>query len=138
MIIKDEDIKQILVESKVIAIAGCSATPHKAAHEIPRIMQSLGYKIIPVNPNAEEILGEKCYKHILDVKEKVDIVQIFRPSSEIMVIVQDILKMNPLPKTIWTQLGIIDEKAALLAEKEGVKVVMDKCLMVEHGRLLEN
>lgn len=129
----DASIKSILENSKVIAVIGCSSNMEKAAHRIPKYMKDNGYKIIPVNPNSDEILGEKCYKSILDVKEEVDIVNIFRPSGECLEAVKDAIKINP--KVIWMQTGIINEEAKALAEQHGIKVVMDKCLMVEHEKL---
>ena len=129
----DETIKSVLENSKTIAVVGCSSNPEKAANRIPKYMQEQGYKIIPVNPNSENILGEKCYKLISDIQENVDIVDIFRPSEECLEIVKEAIKINP--KVIWMQLGIINKDAKKLAEQHGIKVVMDKCLMVEHRKL---
>ena len=130
---EDSELKLILENSKTIAVIGCSSSPEKAAHRIPKYMKENGYKMIPINPNSHEILGEKCYKSILDIKEKVDIVNIFRPSEECLDVVEEAIKIKP--KAIWMQTGIINEDANRLAEKNGIKVVMDKCMMVEHRRL---
>jgi len=130
---EDSELKLILENSKTIAVIGCSSNPEKAAHRIPKYMKENGYKMIPINPNSHEILGEKCYKSILDIKEKVDIVNIFRPSEECLDVVEEAIKIKP--KAIWMQTGIINEDANRLAEKNGIKVVMDKCMMVEHRRL---
>ena len=126
-------IKLILENSKTIAVIGCSSNPEKAAHRIPKYMQEHGYKIIPVNPNSDNILGEKTFKSISDVKEKVDIVNIFRPSEDCLEVVKEAIKIKP--KVIWMQSGIINEDAKKLAEKHGIKVVMDKCIMVEHKKI---
>jgi len=128
------EIKKILETSKTIAVVGCSSNPEKTANQIPRYMKEHGYKVIPVNPNSENILNEKTYKSISEVKEKVDIVDIFRPSVECLEIVKEAIKIKP--KVIWMQLGIINEEAKKLAEQHGIKVVMDKCLMVEHKKCL--
>ena len=130
---EDSELKLILENSKTIAVIGCSSNPEKAAHRIPKYMKENGYKMIPINPNSHEILGEKCYKSILDIKEKVDIVNIFRPSEECLDVVEEAIKIKP--KAIWMQTGIINEDANRLAEKNGIKAVMDKCMMVENRRL---
>jgi len=132
----DKKIKEILKKSKTIAVVGCSRNPEKPAFQIPEFMQQHGYKIIPVNPSADEILNEKAYKSISEVKEKIDIVDIFRPSEDALEIVKEAIKINP--KVIWMQLGIINEKAAKLAENNGIDVVMDRCLKIEYKRLIKN
>ena len=129
----EEDILKILKESKTIVVVGCSSNPEKAAHQVPKYMKEHGYKIIPVNPNSENILNEKTYKSISEIKENVDIVDIFRPSEECLDVVKEAIKLKP--KVIWMQLGIINEEAKKLAEENGIKVVMDRCLMVEHRKL---
>ena len=128
----EASIKSILENSKTIAVVGCSSNPEKAAHRIPRYMKEHGYKIIPVNPNSETVLGEKAYKSILDVKEKIDILDIFRPSEECLEVVKEAIKIKP--RVIWMQSGIINEDAKEIAEQHGIKVVMDKCIMVEHKK----
>ena len=132
---ENDEIKFILEHSKTIAAIGCSSNPEKAAHRIPKYMKEHGYKIIPVNPNSENILGEKTYKSILDVKEKLDIVNIFRPSEECLEVVKEAVTIKP--KVIWMQTGIINEEAKKLAEKNGIKVVMDKCMMAEHKKFFD-
>ncbi|MEK6947382.1 MAG: CoA-binding protein [Nanoarchaeota archaeon] len=127
------EIKKILEDCRTIAVIGCSSNPEKAANRIPKYMQEHGYKIFPVNPNSENILNEKTYKSLSDVKEKADIVDIFRPSEECLEVVKEAIKIKP--KVIWMQLGIISEEAKKLAEKNEIKVVMDKCIMIEHKRL---
>ena len=126
-------IKEILLQSKVIVVVGCSSNPGKAAHEIPKFLQKVGYRIIPINPNTKEILGEKSYSKISDIKETVDIVNIFRPSKEVLDIVKEAIKIRP--KTIWMQLGIENNKAKILAEENKIEVVMNKCIMIEREKL---
>jgi predicted CoA-binding protein len=133
--VDDAQIIKILKESKTIAVVGCSRDHEKDAHRIPKYLKEHGYRIIPVNPFADEILGEKSYKKLSEIKEPVDIVNIFRPSSEALAIVEEAVKMKIKPKVIWMQLGIINEEAAKLAEKNGITVVMNKCMMMEHRRL---
>lgn len=134
----DEEIKKILRESRTVAVVGCSRDPEKDAHRVPRYLQEQGYKIIPVNPQATAgaILGERAYPSLaeLEGKERVDIIDIFRPGEEVYRIVQEAIKLKP--KAIWMQLGIVDEAAAKLAEDHGIAVVMDRCMMAEHRRLL--
>jgi predicted CoA-binding protein len=102
---------------------------------VPKYLKEKGYKIIPVNPFAEEILGEKVYKNLSEIKEEVDIVDIFRPSEECLGIVKEAIKLKP--KVIWMQLGIENKEAEKLAKENKIKVVMNKCIMREHQRLFE-
>ena len=129
----DEKIGKILIESKTIAVVGCSRDPEKDAHRVPKYLKEQGYKIIPVNPFADEILGEKVYKNVSEIKEPVDIVEIFRPSEDCLQVVKEAIKIKP--KIIWMQLGIKNEEAAEFAEENGIKVVMDRCMMKEHQKL---
>ena len=127
------DLAYILHSAKTIAVVGCSRDPEKDAHRIPKYMQENGYRIIPVNPSANEILGERCYAKISDVNEAVDIVDIFRPSADVFAIVEDALKIHP--KVIWTQLGIVSKEGKQLAERHGIIFIENKCIMVEHRKM---
>jgi len=129
----DEELRSIL-EYDTIAVVGCSTTPGKAAHDIPAYMQRHGYRIIPVNPFADEVLGEPAYGSLADVEETIDIVDVFRPSEEVAEIVDAVLDREDV-HVVWTQLGIRDDGAASRAREAGVQVVQDRCLKVEHGRL---
>ena len=131
---EDIKIREILQKFKTIAVVGCSRDPEKDAHKVPKYLKEHGYKIIPVNQSAEEILGERAYKTLSETKEPVDIVDVFRPSEECLDVVKEAVKINP--KVIWMQLGIKNEEAAKLAEKNGIKVIMDRCIMIEHKRLI--
>jgi predicted CoA-binding protein len=131
----DKELKEILKSSKTIAVVGCSRDPEKDAYKVPKYLKEKGYKIIPVNPFAEEILGEKVYKNLSEIKEAVDIVDIFRPSEECLEIVKEAIKLKP--KAIWMQLGIENKEAEKLAKENKIKVVMNKCIMREHQRLFE-
>ena len=116
-----------------------SATPGKAAHEVPAYLQRQGYEIIPVNPNHDEVLGRPAADSLADVSERVDLVNVFRPSEEVSTIVDAVLKRiqrRDDVQGVWLQLGIRDDAAAARARDAGLTVVQDRCLKVEHGRLL--
>lgn len=132
---EDEKIKEVLTRYKTIAVVGCSRNPEKDAHKVPKYMKEHGYRIIPVNPFANEILGEKAYKSVSEIKESVDIVDVFRPSEEVLEVVKEALKIRP--KVVWMQLGIKNEDAAKLAEENRIDVVMDRCIKIEHERLIK-
>lgn len=123
-----DEIDEIL-KMKKIAVVGLSKDPSKPSHYVPKYMRERGYKIIPVNPTVEEILGEKCCKSLSEVQESIDVVNIFRPSNEALQIVRDAIKKKA--KAVWMQEGIINEEAAAEARKHGLLVVMDRCMMKE-------
>jgi len=134
------DMENIL-NLKNIAVVGCSRNEAKDAHRIPKYLKEHGYRIIPINPFSEEILGEKCYPSLLempeDLKRTVDIVNIFRPSDDVPPIVDQAVKLKEefgTPKVIWMQLGIVNEEAAEKARDTGIAVVMDRCMKIEHMR----
>ena len=131
--ISDKEIKEILISSRKIVVVGLSRDQQKDAYKVSKYLKEKGYKIIPVNPFAEEILGEKVYKDISEIKEEVDIVDIFRPSDECLEIVKKAIRLKP--KVIWMQLGIENKEAEKLAEENKIKVVMNKCIMKEHQKL---
>lgn len=130
----DDDRREIL-RNETIAVVGCSTTPGKAAHDIPAYMQEQGYRIVPVNPFADEILGRAASDSLADVDEEIDIVDVFRPSDEVSDIVDEAIARDDVA-VVWTQLGVQDDDAAQRAEDAGLQVVQDTCLKVEHGRLL--
>ena len=134
--LNEEEIKKILKEARVIAIVGCSRNPKKAAFKIPRYLQTIGYRIIPVNPYIDEILGEKSYKNLLEIPEeiKVDVVNIFRPTDDVPAIIDQTIKKGI--KVVWMQLGIRNEKAAHKGTNAGLSIIQDSCIMVEHTVLL--
>ncbi len=129
----DEAIIEILKESKTIAVVGMSKNPSKAAHRIPKYLKDVGYHVIPVNPTADEILGEKAYKTLEDIPVQVDIVDVFRPSGATPPFVKSAVKLKP--KLIWLQLGISNEESKEIAEENGINYVENKCLMVEHRKI---
>ena len=129
----DEEITEILNLKKVVVI-GMSKHQEKAAHFVPKYLAENGFDIIPVNPNSDEILNKKCYKEINDIKDDIDIVDVFRPSEDVLPFVKDAIKKNP--KVIWLQEGIHNEEAENLARAHGIDVVFNRCMLAEHQRLM--
>jgi predicted CoA-binding protein len=119
---------------KNIAVVGMSKTDSKPANYVPRYLIEQGYNVIPVNPTAPEIMGRKSYPVVSNVQEPVDIVDVFRPSDDVLPVVQDAVK-KPGIKLIWMQLGIYNEQAEKLAREKGIKVVYNRCMLEEHQRL---
>ena len=128
----DEQIRDILSLKKVVVI-GMSKHSSKAAHFVPKYLSDNGYDITPVNPTAEEILGKKCYDSISEIDEEIEIVDIFRPSEQVLPFVQEAIKKKP--KVIWLQEGIHNSEAEELARQDGIKVVYNRCMLAEHKRL---
>lgn len=129
----DQELTRIL-EYGTIAVVGCSTTPGKAAHDVPKYMLDHGYDIIPVNPFADKIFGREAYETLTDVPGGVDIVDVFRPSDEVPGIVDETLERSDV-NALWLQLGITHDEAVDRAEDGGLTVVQDKCIKVEHQRL---
>jgi predicted CoA-binding protein len=133
-----EEIKSILENYKTIAVVGLSKDPAKDSYRVAKYLKAKGYRIIPVNPFADVILEEKCYKSLLDIPETIEIVDIFRPAEDVPPIVDQAIELKKKlgnPHVIWMQLGIVNEEAAKRARDAGLTVVMNKCMMVEHKRL---
>ncbi len=128
----DEEIKKIYL-LKNIAVVGMSKNPDKAAHYVPKYLDEQGYNIIPVNPTTTEILGKKCYSSLLDIPDEVDIVDIFRPSDQVLQVIEDSIKIKP--KVVWLQEGIHNPAAEGIAQKSGIDVVFNRCMLAEHQRL---
>ena len=129
----DAEIKNFLSLKKV-AVIGMSRTESKAAHFVPKYLSENGFDIIPINPNSNEILNRKCYKEITEVDGEIDIVDVFRPSEDVLPFVKDAIKKNP--KVIWLQEGIHNEEAENLAREHGIDVVFNRCMLAEHQRLM--
>jgi predicted CoA-binding protein len=134
-----DEIREILNKYKVIAVVGLSRNEDKPSYEVSAYMKNQGYRVIPVNPFVDEVLGEKSYKSILDipieVQKTIEIVNIFRPSADVPPIIDQAVKIKVAtgnPQVVWMQLGIINREAAEIAQRAGIFVVMDSCLMVEH------
>ena len=129
----DAEIKNFLTLKKV-AVIGMSRTESKAAHFVPKYLSENGFDIIPINPNSDEILNRKCYKEITEVDGEIDIVDVFRPSEDVLPFVKEAIKKNP--KVIWLQEGIHNEEAESLAREHGIDVVFNRCMLAEHQRLM--
>ena len=129
----DEEIKDIFALKK-IAVVGMSRHPVKAAHFVPKYLSEQGFDITPVNPTTNEILGKKCYPDISSVQDPIDIVDIFRPSEQVLLVVQNAIKKKP--KVIWLQEGIHNEEAENLAREHGIDIVFNRCMLAEHQRLM--
>jgi predicted CoA-binding protein len=130
----DDEMEELLKTAHVIAVVGLSPEDGKASNSVARYLRDKGYRIIPVNPGHAEILGEKAYKSLLDIPEKVDIVDIFMRAEKVKPIVEEALKLRP--RAIWLQIGIRNDDARQLVEQTDVAYVEDKCLKQEHSRLL--
>ncbi len=117
-----------------IAVIGLSANPAKPSYYVPEYMQRHGYRILPVNPTIDAVLGEKSYASLADLPVKPDIVNVFRLPQHIPAIVEEMLQLGL--KNLWVQLGIVNREAAARAESGGIHVVMDRCIMVEHRHLV--
>jgi predicted CoA-binding protein len=124
--------KDILDTCKVVAIVGLSADPDRPSNHVGSYLKEKGYKIIPVNPNEKEILGEVCYPDLESVPEVIEVVDIFRRPESALSVIEDAIRIGA--KAVWMQEGVINKEAADKAEKAGLKVVMDRCMRKEHMR----
>ena len=138
------EIREIFDKYKIIAVVGLSRSPEKPSYIVSDYMKRHGFRIVPVNPYADEILGEKSYKSLMDIpltiQKTIEVVDVFRPSKDVPEIVDQAIKLkatNGKPNVVWMQLGVVNQQAAEAAKKAGFAVVMDKCIMREHERLLQ-
>src|SRR3954465_11470388 len=129
----DQQLKQLLTDATTIAVVGASSNPDKASHGIMQKLQRVGYRVIPVNPRETEILGERSYPSLLDVPERVDIVDVFRRAEDTPSIADDAVTIGA--KALWLQTGIVNDDAAARAEKGGLLAVMDACIGATHAML---
>ena len=141
----NNEIKKILTRYRTVAVIGLSRYPSKDSYRVAEYLKKHGFHIVPINPASNEILGKKSYKSLIDmpaeVQKTLEIVDVFRPSEDVLPIVNQAVqlkKLHGVPYVIWMQLGIINEKAAEKAREAGLIVVMDKCMMQEHRRLLKS
>ena len=128
-----DHIEKILTGSKTIAVVGISDKPERPSHRVAKYLQEQGYRIIPVNPRLDEVLGEKCYSSLEEILQKVDVVDIFRKPEDIQPIVDSAIKINA--RAVWMQEGITNDKAADMAKSAGLMVVMNRCMLKEHRKL---
>ena len=129
-----DPILEILKKYKNIAVVGLSSNPTRPSYGVTEYMQSVGYRIIPVNPNETEVLGEKSHARLEDVREKIEIVDIFRRGEEVAAVVQSAIRVGA--RVVWMQLGMENEAAAEQARAAGLTVVEDSCILIEHRKRL--
>ena len=127
------NIAEILKSSRTIAVVGLSSNPMRPSNGVAAYLKRAGYRIIPVNPKETEVLGEKCYARLEDIREKIDIVDIFRRPEYVPEVVDSAIRIGA--KTVWMQEGVIHEAAAGRARQAGLEVVMDRCILKEHRKL---
>jgi predicted CoA-binding protein len=127
------NIPELLRAARVIAVVGLSSNDMRPSHGVAQYMQRHGYRIIPVNPNETEVLGEKAYARLEDVPEKIDIVDVFRRSQFVRGVVESAIHIGA--KAVWMQEGVVDEEAADVARAAGLDVVMDRCILKDHRSL---
>ena len=127
-------IPELLKNSRTIAVVGLSPNPARPSNGVAEYLKRAGYHIIPVNPNETEVLGEKCYASLEDVPEKIDMVDIFRRSEYVPEIIESAIRVGA--KSVWMQEGVIHEAAAKRARQAGLEVVMDRCTLKEHRKMI--
>jgi predicted CoA-binding protein len=126
-------LRRILKDNHTIAVVGLSADWYRPSYFAAKYMQEHGFRVIPVNPKYDEILGEKCYPDLKSIPDKIDIVDVFRKPQDCVPIAQDAVAIGA--KVLWLQIGVINEEAARIAEAGGLDVVMDRCVKIEYARL---
>jgi predicted CoA-binding protein len=131
-----ETIARLLRSTKTIAVVGIKDHPSEDAFRVPEYMQQAGYRILPVNPKHTFVLNEPCRANLCEVDQDVDIVNLFRASEHIAAHVDEILALDPAPKAVWMQLGIHHGPSAQRLREAGIDVIQDRCIMVDHRRLL--
>jgi predicted CoA-binding protein len=126
-------LRHVLGETRTLAVVGLSADWFRPSHFAAKYMQEHGYRIIPVNPRYEEILGERCYPDLASIPEKLDLVNVFRKSDECPAIAREAVRIGA--KSLWMQIGVISDEAREIAEADGLTVVMNRCVKIEYARL---
>ena len=126
-------LRRILKECRVLAVVGLSAQWHRPSYFAAKYMLEHGYRVIPVNPQYQEVLGQKCYASLRDIPEKVDLVDVFRKTADVLPVAEDAIAIGA--RVFWQQLGVTNEAADALARSKGLETVMDRCVKIEHGRL---
>ena len=135
--LNDGEIKKMLSHTRTVAVVGISPKEDRPSHRVASYLKSKGYRILPIRPDGENILGEKVYRTLLEIPKeiKIDVVDIFRKSEEVPPIVEEAIQRGA--RVVWMQEGVIHPDAAAKAEKAGLRVVMDRCMKKEHERLVE-
>ncbi len=134
MITDDAEIRSILTSSKTIAVVGASPKPWRDSGSIALFLAGKKYAVYPVNPKYDEVLGMKCYADLTSIPVKIDIVDIFRNANEVEPIIDEAIAIRA--QCVWMQLGVVNERAAARAESAGLKVIMDRCIAIEHRALM--
>ncbi len=130
-----EEIRELLVSSRTVAVVGLSERPYRTSHSIARTLQGFGFRIFPVNPNLDgPVLGEEPYASVEEIPEPVDIVDVFRRSEKVMPTARDAVAAGA--KALWMQSGVVNEEAATYARENGLTVVMDRCIMVDYASMV--
>lgn len=129
-----ETLRQILATSRTIAVVGLSPNPARPSHAVATYLQAHGYRVIPVNPKCEEILGERCYASLADIPEKVDLIDVFRRTEAVAPIARQAVEIGA--KAFWQQIGVANEEADRIAREGGLDSVMNRCVKTDHGRLI--
>ena len=129
-----ETLRRILAVNRTIAVVGLSADWYRPSYFAARYMQEHGYRIVPVNPRYDEILGERCYRSLADIPHPVDMVDVFRRTADVPPIAEQAVAIGA--RTLWQQLGVVNEEADRIAREAGLDSVMDRCVKIEHARLL--
>ncbi|HCO42830.1 MAG TPA: CoA-binding protein [Gammaproteobacteria bacterium] len=128
------DLRRILTECRTIAVVGLSAKEPRASHQVARYLQQHGYRIIPVHPRFDSVLGERCYARLADIPHAVDLVNVFRRTEDMLPVAQEAVAIGA--RCLWQQLGIANIEADRLARAAGLDSVMDRCIKIEHARLI--
>ncbi len=131
---KDEQRKRLLETARVIAVVGLSPDTARASNVVAKYLMAHGYRVIPVNPEYTEVLGQRSYPSLSSVPEKIDIVDVFRKAGDALPVVEEAVALAP--KAIWLQLGIVNEEARKIARDKGIDFFMDLCIKREHTRLI--
>ncbi len=134
---EDESLRRILTQTKTIAVVGLSNNPTRASHHVGEFLTRQGYRTFGINPGlaGQTIAGMQVYASLMDLSEAIDMVDVFRNSQDAAQVVEEALQLNPLPKVIWMQLGVINPAAADKARARGIEVIMDRCPAIEIPRL---
>jgi predicted CoA-binding protein len=132
----DDEIRAILTRAMTVAVVGCSPDPGRDSHKVSRALQTMGHRVIPVNPQAREILGVRCYGSLRHIDQRVDMVDVFRRPEVVPGIVDDTIAIGA--GILWLQLGVIHEDGAARARAAGITVIMDRCPAVEYRRLVSS
>lgn len=136
-LIDNDTLAALLTKTTTIAIVGLSPKFDRPSNMVGRYLLDKGYTVYPVNPGQTEILGQPCYADLAAVPGKIDIVDIFRKSADVLAVVEQVVKLSQRPQAIWMQLGIANNQAAALAKKNGIMVIMDRCIKIDHQNLVE-